>query len=79
VAAIAQKTQKTAKPTVNAAQLIFSITAAAAIIAEGKTVDELTLLSNAFAQLAETLTTIASVKALNDPKEDSSDNPDLLD
>jgi hypothetical protein len=76
VAAIAQNTQKQA---VNATQLIFSITAAAAIIAEGKTVDELTLLSNAFSQLAETLTTIASVKALNDPTVNSSDNPDLLD
>lgn len=63
------------KPKVNTTKLIFSITAAAVVLAEGRGVDEITLLAAVFSQLADTLNTIAAARAVNDPEGDSGLGP----
>lgn len=45
-------------------QLITTITALAAMIAEGKSEDEISLIAAIFSQLGDTLDTIAAQKAL---------------
>ncbi|MDL2232455.1 hypothetical protein LJC63_02590 [Ruminococcaceae bacterium OttesenSCG-928-L11] len=57
----------------NPNNLILSVTAAALVLAEGRTVDEIALLAAAFSQLSETLTTIAAVKAASGTDDNSSD------
>lgn len=47
-------------------QLISAITAAAALLAEGKTAQELALLAVVFTQLGDTLATIATQKDICD-------------
>ena len=47
-------------------QLISAITAAAALLAEGKTAQELALLAAVFTQLGDTLATIATQKDICD-------------
>lgn len=52
--------------------LVASVTAAAVVLAEGKTPDEISLLGSVFTQLGDTLTTLSTQKSLIEAKCDKS-------
>ena len=57
--------KKEHKKCINPGELTASITASANLIAKGLSEEELNLLAVIFTQLSDTLTTIATVRALN--------------
>ena len=57
----------------NSCDFIFSISAIACRIAEGKSPEEINLISSVFMQLGDTLATISARRELCEPKDETPD------